>query len=495
MSVMRGHMYSKVRVIALALVPMLCVPISAQSVNATMSGTVRDRTGSVIANATVTVTNTGTNISQSAHTNGSGEYNVLNLPPASYQMEIEAPGFSHYIQRGITLDVDQKAKIDVSMQIGLASNTVVVAADANTIDTADVTSSDVVTGSEIRNLPLNSRNPYSLIALTPGFAGSIGNNYNSVSYSINGSRQGYTDVLVDGIPGGFPTVNGNSGVGVFPSVDAINQFRVLGQNYPAEFGRSLGGILNTAFKSGTNAFHGTLFEFARNSVLDANDYFSKLNGKALPAFQRNQFGGLLNGPLLHDKLFFLASAELLRSSQAITTTATVPTLLQRQGDFSQTRTATGALVTIYNPFSTRANPTGSGYIRDAFANNYVPVALRRQGWPEPDELLPNAQSCRGIPTRRPITFSRRRQRSTGSTVGTFGWITPCRRIKRSSAVTLTGSMTTRRSPSFKGHRPLQRTGLNSATGCGISSLGTHSPRNRTCCMTHASGSLVRCTTT
>ena len=301
---------------------------------------------------------------------------MLNLPATGYQLAVDAPGFAHYVQKGIALDVDQKARIDVLLQVGSSSNTIEVAADANTIDTADVTVSDVVTGSEIRNLPLNSRNPYSLIALTPGFAGSVGNNYNSVSYSINGSRQGYTDVLVDGIPGGFPTVNGNSGVGVFPSVDAINQFRVLGQNYPAEFGRSLGGILNTAFKSGTNRYHGTLFEFARNSALDANDYFSKLNNKPLPAFQRNQFGGVLNGPILHDKLFFLVSAELLRSSQAITTTATVPTLLQRQGDFSQTRTATGALVTIYNPFSTRPNPSGTGYIRDAFAGNTIPAPFR-----------------------------------------------------------------------------------------------------------------------
>lgn len=367
-------MLPKLSVSAITL--MLAAPLAAQTVTATVSGTVRDQSGAVIPNANVTLTNTGTNVSQTAKTNGSGEYSVLNLAAASYRLDVDAPGFSHFLQTGIVLDVDQKARIDVALQIGASSNTVTVAADANTIDTADVTVSDVVTGSEIRNLPLNSRNPYSLIQLTPGFAGSVGNNYNSVSYSINGSRQGYTDVLVDGIPGGFPTVNGNSGVGVFPSVDSINQFRVLAQNYPAEFGRSLGGILNTAFKSGTNSFHGTLFEFVRNSALDANDYFSKLNGKPLPAFQRNQFGGVLNGPILHDKLFFLVSTELLRSSQAITTTATVPTLLQRQGDFSQTRTSTGALVTIYNPFSTRPNPTGTGYIRDAFANNMIPAPLR-----------------------------------------------------------------------------------------------------------------------
>jgi hypothetical protein len=366
---------SRILCIMFSLSLIFTARLSAQAVNATMSGTIHDKTGAVIPSARVTLTNVDTNISQTVTASASGEYNVLNLAPAHYRLDVEAPGFAHYVQTGITLDVGQKANQEVALELGASSSTVSVVADTNAVEASDATLSDVVTGSEIRNLPLNSRNPYALIALTPGFSGSVGNNYNSISYSINGSRQGYTDVLVDGIPGGFPTVNGNSGVGVFPSVDAINQFRVLGQNYPAEFGRSLGGILNTAFKSGSNAFHGTLFEFARNSSLDANDYFSKLNGKALPSFQRNQFGGVLNGPILHDKLFFLVSAELLRQSSAISTTTTVPTLLQRQGDFSQTFTSTGALVKIYNPFSTRANPAGGGYIRDAFANNKITPAL------------------------------------------------------------------------------------------------------------------------
>jgi hypothetical protein len=332
---------------------------------------VHDASGALVPNATVTVTDIGTNTIQTVLTNGEGAYTVLNLTPSSYRLEVDAPGFQHYMQKGITLDVSQKATIDVGLVPGAASSVVTVEADANAIDTTDVTISAVVSGAEIRNLPLNSRNPYSLIALTPGFAGSVGNNYNSVSYSINGTRQGYTDVLVDGIPGGFPTVNGNSGVGVFPSVDAINQFRVLGQNYPAEFGRSLGGILNTAFKSGTNRYHGTLFEFARNSNLDANDYFSKRNNRPLPSFQRNQFGGVLNGPILHDKLFFLIATELLRASQATQTTASVPTLLQRLGDFSQTFTSAGAPVQIYDPFTTRSNGSG-GYVRTPFAGNVIP---------------------------------------------------------------------------------------------------------------------------
>jgi len=365
--------------------------VLAQAVNATMTGIVHDQTGAVIAGAQVTVTNVATNISQTATTNQSGQYTVLNLPAANYRLEVDATGFGRYAQTGIMLDVGEKANQDIALQLGSTNSTVTVAADTNTIQSTDATLSDVVTGKSIRDLPLNSRNPYSLIALTPGFSGSVGNNYNSGGYSINGSRQGYTDVLVDGIPGGFPTVNGNSGVGVFPSVDAINEFRVLGQNYAAEFGHSLGGILNTAFKSGSNSYHGTLYEFARNSALDANDFFSNRNGKALPSFQRNQFGGVLSGPIQHNKMFFLVSAELLRQSSFISTTTTVPTLLQRQGDFSQTFTSGGTQVKIFDPFTTRANAAGNGYVRTQFANNVIPtnrinpVALKvMQYYPAPN---------------------------------------------------------------------------------------------------------------
>jgi len=366
----------RIHLVAL-LVALLCIlgrPALGQAVNATMTGTVRDNTGAVLPNANVSATNLATNISYRAVSNNSGEYSILNLPASSYKLEVEAAGFQHYVQMGITLNLSQKAQQDVTMTLGATSSTVTVTADLATIQTTDATLSNVVTGDAIRNLPLNTRNPFALLALTPGFAGSVGNNYNSVGFSMNGTRQGYQDVLVDGVPGGFPTVNGNSGTGVFPSVDAINEFRIIGQNYQAEYGRTLGGILVAAFKGGANALHGTAYEFARNSVMDSNDYFSKRNGKSLPQFSRNQFGGVLTGPIQRNKMFFLLSTELLRQSSYITTTATVPTLLQRAGDFSQTYTSTGALVTIYDPFTTKANSSGTGYVRTAAAGNVVPAA-------------------------------------------------------------------------------------------------------------------------
>lgn len=363
----------------LCLVVLCCAgraSVLAQAVNASLSGTVRDNSGAVIANATVAATNIATNLAYRAHTNSAGEYVILNLPAAHYRLEIDAPGFEHYTQLGITLNLSQKAQQDVTLVLGSATSTVTVTADLAAIQTSDPTVSSVVSGAAIRNLPLNTRNPYAMLALEPGFAGSIGNNYNSVTFSMNGTRQGYQDVLVDGAPGGFPTVNGNSGTAVFPSVDAIQEFRIMAQNYPAEYGRSLGGILVAAYKSGTNSFHGTAYEFARNSVMDSNNYFSKLNGKALPQFSRNQFGGVVSGPLQHDKMFFLGSTEFLRQSSYITETATVPTLLQRAGDFSQTYTAAGSLVKIYDPFTTTANATGTGYVRTQVAGNVIPTSER-----------------------------------------------------------------------------------------------------------------------
>jgi hypothetical protein len=342
---------------------------------ASLLGVVHDSGGGALGNADVSIVNTATGGRTVAHTNEKGEFSLLNLQPGAYVLRAEAPGFQSYEQSGIRLELGQHASQDLTLAVGQVAQAVTVNADVSGLDTESSVVSDEVNGTQIRNLPLNSRNPYALLTLVPGFAGSTGNDYNSVSYSVNGGRQGYTDVLVDGTPAGFPTVNGNSGIGIFPSVDAIGEFRVLGQNYPAEFGRSLSGIINVVFKAGANQFHGTAFEFIRNSDLDANNYFNKNNGTPLPSFRRNQFGGTLTGPLHKDKTFFLVSTELLREGDFASVTATVPTDLQRAGDFSQTFGANGNLITIYNPFTTRANPSGSGYIRDAFAGNKIPTGM------------------------------------------------------------------------------------------------------------------------
>ena len=344
----------------------------AQATSASLNGTVRDSAGAAVNNAEITATATATNATVSTRAHSDGEFTLLNLPVGSYSLRVKAPGFRGYQQTGILLELNQHAAVDVTLQVGDVQQEVTVNADVNTLDLTSATLNSEVNGISISNLPLNTRAAYSMLALVPGFTGGIGNDYNGVSYSIDGGNNQYGDVLVDGTPAGFPTVQGWQGIGVFPSVDAIGEFRILAQSFPAEYGRTLDGVLNVVFKAGANQFHATAFEFNRTKNLAANDYFSNLKGVALPDFHRNQFGGVFDGPLYRNKAFFLVSTELLRQSQFVSTTTTVPTVLQRTGDFSQTFGSDGNLITVYNPFTTALNPNGGGgYIRQAYQNNQV----------------------------------------------------------------------------------------------------------------------------
>lgn len=213
---------------------------------------------------------------------------------------------------------------------------------------------------------------YELIRLTPGVAGGIGNSHNQVGYSVNGVRGGLMDTLVDGVTAAFPTVNGFHGISVFPSVDAVEEFKVQAQNYSAEFGRSLGSVLNLVYKSGTNEFHGSAYNFLRNSKVDANNFFNNGRGIPLSSFKRNQFGGVFSGPIRRDKTFFMTSFEALRQRSFRETLLTVPTALERAGDFSNTRAGADRPILIYDPLATQPNPSGPGSIRAAFPGNRVP---------------------------------------------------------------------------------------------------------------------------
>lgn len=345
----------------------------AQSTGASLVGAVHDSGGQIISPATVTAINTATNARTEQKTNAKGEYLLLDLQPGTYSLHVEAAGFRSYDQTNIHLDLNQNATQDVTLQVGQVNQTVTVSADVSGLDTISSEISDEVNGKQLRDLPLNTRNPYALLELIPSYSGSTGDDYNSNSFSISGGRQGYHDTLVDGTPAGFPTVNGNSGIGIFPSIDAIGEFHVLAQDFPAEYGRTLDGIINVVFKSGSNQFHGSAFEFFRNSALDSNTYFANLHNQPLPLFHRNQYGGELSGPIFKDRTFFMVSTELLRSNQSTEITNTVPTDAERTGDFSQSGE------TIYNPFTTTCavanqNPCQQ-YVRQAFANNIIPKAM------------------------------------------------------------------------------------------------------------------------
>ncbi len=359
----------------MSLVLLAAAAAFAQSFTGSISGLVTDSSGAVIPGAQVTVISTDTNIRSTATTDASGNYTLPLLPRGNYRVEVSAGGFRRFVREGIVLQVQQTARVDVQMTVGELVESVVVTADATRLETESATLAKVVDNRSIVNLPLNTRNVYNLVFLTPGVTGTVGNSYGEMRYSVNGARARTMDTMIDGVSAAHPTVNGFNGISVFPSVDAIEEFKLLGADYPAEFGRSLGSVLNVVFKSGTNRLHGSAYEFLRNSSLDANNWFDNRRGQPLLSFKRSQFGGVLNGPIRKDKTFFMVAFEALRERRADSTTTSVPTPLERTGDFSQTRTATGQPIIIYNPFTTRPNPSGSGFIRDPFAGNKIPESM------------------------------------------------------------------------------------------------------------------------
>lgn len=352
--------------------------IRAQSFTATLSGSVRDSSGAVIPGATVTAVNEGTNFKTAVTTSADGGFIATSLPPGAYRLEVTAPGFKKYVREEITLRVQQNLQLEIALTVGDLAETVVVEAQASSLETTGATLGKVVDNQRIVNLPLNTRNVYSLIFLTPGVTGTIGNNYGDMRYSVNGARARTMDTLIDGVTAGHATVNGFSGISVFPSVDAVEEYKVMSANLSAEFGRSLGNVLNVVFKSGTNQFHGSLYEFLRNSVLDSNNFFDNARGQKLASFKRSQFGYFLSGPIRRDKTFFMVSFEALRARTFANRVFTVPTAAERRGDFSQTFNLSGgqpALIRIFDPFSTRRAPTGTGFVRDPFPGNAIPASM------------------------------------------------------------------------------------------------------------------------
>jgi hypothetical protein len=347
----------------------------AQSFTGQIVGMVTDASGAAIPRAEVTITHLQTNRKVSTLANDRGRYVSVPLDVGDYRVEAAMDGFKRAVKTGITVRIQDTVVVDFALEIGGLSEQVEVTAEVGRLETTTSSLGKVVDNRRIRDLPLNTRNVYSLVFLTPGVAGSVATDYSGLNYSVNGARPKTMDTIIDGVTASHSTVTGSAGISVFPSVDAIQEFKVLGANYAAEFGRSTGNVLNVVFKSGTNQFHGTAYEFLRDSAFDSNNFFAKRRGQELGSFGRNQFGGYVGGPVRRDRTFFMASYEGLRQRSFSSTTTTVPTLLERQGDFSRTFAPSGQLVTIFNPFTTRPNPAGSGFIRDPFPGNRIPAGM------------------------------------------------------------------------------------------------------------------------
>ncbi len=266
-----------------------------QRITASLEGIVRDPTGAVIPNARVRVVNVDTNAETVTQTNAEGRFLAPALLAGPYNAMVEAPGFKKTERSGIVLTVNQALRIEVVLEVGAVTESVEVTGQTPLLEATRSSVGHMITNQSIVNLPLNQRNPYSLVLLVPGVTGSVGWDWNGAQFSVNGGRQGTNEVMIDGIPSA-PTHDYANRTAVYPSVDAVQEFKVETNNYSAEFGMSGGGIVNLIYKSGGNQFHGSLFEFLRNSVLDSNNFFANLNGVPLASFKRNQFGASAGGP-------------------------------------------------------------------------------------------------------------------------------------------------------------------------------------------------------
>ena len=346
-----------------------------------------------------------TNLTSETITDPSGAFSFPALRPGLYRLEAEASGFRKLVRSGIELSVNDRLRIDLSMTLGAISESIQVTGSAPLIESESAALGNVIENRKIVNLPLNTRNPFQLALLSPGVVPgtNMGDAFNtSANFMINGNRGNVSEMLIDGITNSVPAANPILVVAMFPSPDALEEFKVQTNGYAAEYGRSGGGIVNMVIKSGTNQYHGVLYEFLRNSKMDANDFFANSADRPIGPFKRNQFGFAMGGPVVRDKLFFFVNYEALRERSRNQITGTVPTALERRGDFSQSRQMVGGTclpVQLYDPSTTRSNPAG-GSIRDAFPGALIPasrldaVAAKVIGYfPEPTSA---GAACTGI---------------------------------------------------------------------------------------------------
>src|SRR5688572_5687561 len=310
----------------------------AQSFTAAVRGSVKDPSGSAVPHATVVVTDADRGTTHTTVADAEGRFAIPALQPGQYELTVEAAGFKKFSSGRFTLTVQQQATVDARLDVGGVNETVEVSASAAHVNTTIANLGQVIDNKAIVSLPNLARNPMAFTYLTPGVVGSGGRPGDSnTNFVANGSRNSTSDVLLDGVS--VVTVEQNSGVTDLkysPAVDSVQEFKVQTNFFSAEFGQTGGAVVNMVTKSGTNRFDGTAYYFLRHSAMNANDWFSNRAGRTLPYSRRDQAGGVLGGPLIRNKTFFFAMYEFTEAKSPLTSTRTVPTLRQRQGDFSQT---------------------------------------------------------------------------------------------------------------------------------------------------------------
>jgi carboxypeptidase family protein/TonB-dependent receptor-like protein len=341
--------------------------VSAQMVGATVSGTVVDPSGAVIAGVKIVVKNTSTESVANAATNTVGVFNAPNLQPGPYEITATATGFATLIRSRITLTVGQELVLNLTLQVGITTQKIEVTTEAPTVDLANATMGGLVIGSKVEELPLNGRSWSDLAILAPGVH-LVGNQPGISStdrtkrgmgteLSISGGRPQQNNYLLDGVNiNNYTNAGPGSLLGGNLGTDAVGEFTVLTTNYSAEYGRTSGGVISAITKPGSNQFHGSVYEFLRNRSLDAANFIDDINGTSKPPFRKNQFGGSIGGPIRKDKTFFFADYEGVRQGLGTTTPVIVPT----PADVAVAETK---LPTLNPPVTTGPDPNALLYLK------------------------------------------------------------------------------------------------------------------------------------
>lgn len=354
-----------------------CTSLYAQTFTGTISGVVSDAGGANVAKATVSVTNESTRELRTSETNADGRYTFSQLAPGSYTLKVTQTGFREYVAKSIVLQQSQSLESNVALTVGQVTESVEVTADVRGIDTQTANQMATLTGQTVVELPAVARNPLvffhsqaGVVAARTGISGST-TDQNQNRFSINGGRGQSVLVTVDGIS----IAAGDWGGAIAtPSVDAVAEFQMVRNAYDASFGRTAGGVIQMSTRGGGQQYHFTAWEYLRNYKLDANSFFNNRNGVQKFPFRRNTFGGNLGGPIWKAKnLYGFFNSDFLRESSPATRITTLPTALERQGDFTQSFNANGTPVPVYDPLTTRADPANPGrFLRDPFSGNRIP---------------------------------------------------------------------------------------------------------------------------
>ena len=352
------------RVLAVAALALglTAVTAQAQEIFGAILGTVSDPAGSVLPGAKVTVTDLSTGAIRTVNSDGQGNYQVLSLPRGEYKVEVDAKGFKHFSRNPIDVVVNQQARVDVKMEVGAQNQQVVVNAAPPIMQTENASLGQAVEGKAVETLPLNGRNVLALVALVPGVVpqGSSSGNltgqnvFAAGNYQIDGGNANQGSVLVDGAP--VNTSYGNT-VELVMDQDVIQEFNAQTHNNTAEFGMYTGGVINMSTKSGSNSYHGTAYEYVRNTLFDANDFFSNLTNKGREPWHQNQFGFNLGGPIRRDKFFAFGDYQGYRQTQGHLYFGNTPTAAELGGDFSGLPATKGNTVPIiFDPLTNPRQP-------------------------------------------------------------------------------------------------------------------------------------------